>query len=343
MDARLSAAVTSAFILLHERGLIYRSNRLVNWSCALRTAISSIEVDHMELPGPTPLRVPGYDDKVEFGVLHSFAYQTDDGSGDELVVATTRLETMLGDTAVAVHPADPRYSHLHGRTLRHPFIPERTVRVVTDDKLVDMSFGTGAVKVTPAHDPNDFECGLRHGLPSINIFTDDGLINANGGQFAGQRRFDCRAALITALTERGLYRGKSGNAMSLGICSRSKDVVEPVLRPQWWVDCASMAARAVDKVRTEELRIVPAAFDKVWFQWLENIQDWSAAAAPAVHRHPRALIARHSQCRPAAATVSAPHGRVGVVTAAAQPGCSRRTELEDSHRITQARSLQRSS
>ena len=277
MDDNLSRAVQHAFITLHQRGLIYRSNRLVNWSCALRTAISSIEVDHMELDGPTPIKVPNYPQPVEFGVIHSFAYKLADDPSTEVVVATTRIETMLGDVAVAVHPSDARYSALHGRLLVHPFIEGRQVRVVADGKLVDMAFGTGAVKVTPAHDPNDFECGTRHGLPAINIFTDDGLINDNGGSlFAGMMRFDARLAVIQQLTALGLYRGKAANKMSLGVCSRSKDIVEPVVRPQWWVNCQSMAARAVDKVRSEELRIVPAMFEKVWYQWLENIQDWSA-------------------------------------------------------------------
>ena len=280
MDDNLSRAVQHAFITLHERGLIYRSNRLVNWSCALRTAISSIEVDHMELEQPTMVKVPNYAQPIEFGVIHSFAYKVaGGGSNDEVVVATTRIETMLGDVAVAVHPDDDRYKALHGKLLVHPFIEGRQVRIVTDGKLVDMAFGTGAVKVTPAHDPNDFECGVRNGLAAINIFTDDGLINDHGGRFVGMKRFDARQAVIEQLTALGLYRGKAANKMSLGVCSRSKDIVEPVVRPQWWVNCQSMAARAVEKVKREELRIVPAMFEKVWYQWLDNIQDWSAAHA----------------------------------------------------------------
>ena len=298
MDDNLSRAVQHAFITLHERGLIYRSNRLVNWSCALRTAISSIEVDHMDLQQPTLVKVPNYTNPIEFGVIHSFAYKViDDPNNTEVVVATTRIETMLGDTAVAVHPDDTRYTALHGKLLAHPFIPSRVVRIVTDGKLVDMAFGTGAVKVTPAHDPNDFDCGVRHNLQVINIFTDDGLINENGGDFfEGMKRFDARASIIDKLTELGLYRGKAVNAMSLGICSRSKDIVEPVVRPQWWVNCQSMAARAVEKVKRDELKIVPAMFEKVWYQWLENIQDWSATHSNLSHTrvHARVLIARQS-------------------------------------------------
>ena len=246
----------------------------------------------MELEQPTLVKVPNYAQPIEFGVIHSFAYKVAGGGpNDEVVVATTRIETMLGDVAVAVHPNDERYKPLHGKTLVHPFIDGRTVRIVTDGKLVDMAFGTGAVKVTPAHDPNDFDCGVRNGLAVINIFTDDGLINDNGGQqFAGMKRFDARQAVIERLTALGLYRGKAANKMSLGVCSRSKDIVEPVVRPQWWVNCQSMAARAVEKVKTEELRIVPAMFEKVWYQWLENIQDWSAALSHIIHTHSLSLL-----------------------------------------------------
>jgi valyl-tRNA synthetase len=236
MDAARSAAVEEAFLRLHDRGLIRRANRIVNWSCALRSAISNIEVDQRELDGPTLLRVPQHEKPVEFGVIHSFAYPLADGSG-ELVVATTRMETMLGDTAVAVHPDDVRYKHLHGKLLRHPFIPARVLRVIADGELVDMAFGTGAVKVTPAHDPNDFKCGERNGLECINIFHDDGRINHNGGDFDGCKRFEARETIIQQLTAMGLYRGKASNKMTLGVCSRSKDIIEPVVRPQWWVMC----------------------------------------------------------------------------------------------------------
>ena len=161
MDAMLSEAVQEAFIQLHAKGLIYRENRLVNWCCALKTAISDIEVDYLELTGRTQLKVPGHSEPVEFGVITSFGYPLDGGDG-EIVVATTRPETMLGDTAVAVHPEDTRYTHLHGRHVVHPF-SGRKIPIITDAELVDMSFGTGAVKITPAHDPNDFATGKRHG------------------------------------------------------------------------------------------------------------------------------------------------------------------------------------
>ena len=237
MDAMCSAAVQEAFARLHEGKLIYRDNRLVNWCCALKTAISDIEVDFLELTGSTMVRVPGYTTDTEFGVITSFAYPLEDGTG-EIVVATTRRvnasvpvasagpslaparprlaarasspapllsplrpETMLGDTAVAVHPDDPRYSALVGKFLLHPFNGRR-IPIIADGVLVDMAFGTGAVKVTPAHDPNDFATGKRHSLEFISIFGEDGLINGAGAPFAGMPRFDARVAVLEALQAR---------------------------------------------------------------------------------------------------------------------------------------------
>ena len=273
MDAMLSEAVQEAFVQLHAKGLIYRENRLVNWCCALKTAISDIEVDYQELTGRTMLKVPGHTEPVEFGVITSFGYPLDGGDG-EIVVATTRPETMLGDTAVAVHPDDPRYTHLHGRSVVHPF-SGRKIPIITDAELVDMSFGTGAVKITPAHDPNDFATGKRHGLQFINIFTEDGRINEQGGsQFGGLLRFQARTAVVAALQEKGLLRGVADNPMRLGLCSRSKDVIEPVMKPQWWVSCASMAASAAEAARNGDLQILPPEQNATWFRWLDGIRDW---------------------------------------------------------------------
>lgn len=191
MDEVRTKAVTEAFVRMYDKGIVFRANRLVNWSVKLQTAISDLEVDHMEIDKKTKLTVPGYERKVEFGVLHKFAYLLEDGS-DKIIVATTRLETMLGDTAVAVHPKDERYTKFHGKYLIHPF-NKRKLPIVLDDVLVNMEFGTGAVKITPAHDPNDFECGKKHKLEFINIFTEDGLINHQGGDiFKGMKRFDAR-------------------------------------------------------------------------------------------------------------------------------------------------------
>ena len=275
MDANLSRAVTEGFVRFHEDGLLYRDTRLVNWSCALRSAISDIEVDHIDLEGRTFLPVPGHkQDKYEFGMITSFAYKVDGGADDdELVVATTRLETMLGDTGVAVHPDDPRYKHLHGKFLKHPFV-DRKIPVILDGELVDMDFGTGAVKVTPAHDPNDYNCGKRNNLDFIKVLTEDGKIADNGGAYAGMMRYDARVKMEKDLEAMGLYRGKEVNKMRLGLCSRSGDIIEPMLTPQWYVNCSSMAARAVDAVRKGDLKIVPSMHEDTWYYWLENIRDW---------------------------------------------------------------------
>ena len=278
MDAQLSAAVVEAFVRLHERGLIYRDTKLVNWCPRLRTAISDIEVEYIDIEKRTRLPVPGHDagKTYEFGVLTSFAYKVKgSATGEEIVVATTRPETMLGDVAVAVHPDDARYTHLHGAELVHPFFPERRVVVITDGELVDMAFGTGAVKITPAHDPNDYKCGKRHGLPFITVFTEDGRISEAGGPaFAGMMRFDARVAVVKALEEAGLARGKTDNKMRLGLCSRSGDVIEPLIKPQWYVKCDGMAKAAADAVRGGELKIEPDIHKPTWFGWLDNIQDW---------------------------------------------------------------------
>ncbi|KAJ8759608.1 hypothetical protein K2173_008789 [Erythroxylum novogranatense] len=276
MDEKRSKAVIEEFVRLYKEGLIYRDLRLVNWDCTLRTAISDIEVDYMDIKEKTKLKVPGYEKPVEFGVLTSFAYPLEGGLG-EIVVATTRVETMLGDTAVAIHPDDQRYAHLHGKYAVHPF-NGRKLPIICDSILVDPSFGTGAVKITPAHDPNDFEVGKRHNLEFINIFSDDGKINGNGGsEFTGMPRFTAREALTEALQKKGLYRGAKNNEMRLGLCSRSNEVVEPMIKPQWFVDCGSMAKQALDAATADEiprLEFIPKQYLAEWKRWLENIRDW---------------------------------------------------------------------
>ncbi|XP_012218114.1 valine--tRNA ligase [Linepithema humile] len=271
MDPKLCRAVTEAFVRLHDEGIIYRSNRLVNWSCALKSAISDIEVDKMELSGRILLSIPGYENKVEFGVLVSFAYQVID-SEDKIIVATTRIETMLGDTAVAVHPSDSRYKQYIGKYVQHPFC-NRLIPVVADE-FVDIEFGTGAVKITPAHDPNDYEVGKRHNLPFINIFDDDGNIIGNYEKFTGMKRFEARVAIIKELTERNLLIAIKDNPMVIPICSRSKDVVEPLMKPQWYVKCDEMAAQAREAVNSGALKIIPEQFKKTWYIWMDGIRDW---------------------------------------------------------------------
>lgn len=271
MDPMLCRAVVEAFVRLHQDGTIYRSTRLVNWSCTLKSAISDIEVDKRELTGRTLLAVPGYADKVEFGVLVSFAYKVVD-SDQEVIVSTTRVETMLGDTAVAVHPNDSRYANLVGKTVQHPF-SDRKLPIIADD-FVDMAFGTGAVKITPAHDPTDYDVGKRHNLPMLVIFDDDGVIVGDCAQFVGMKRFDARRAVLEALQTADLYRGTVDNPMAVPICSRSKDVVEPMLKPQWYVRCDQMAADAAEAVRAGRLQIIPEVQQKTWFNWMDNIRDW---------------------------------------------------------------------
>ncbi|XP_060519557.1 valine--tRNA ligase [Cylas formicarius] len=271
MDPKMSRAVMEAFIRLHENGTIYRSNRLVNWSCSLKSAISDIEVDKVELPGRTLLSVPGYNEKVEFGVLVHFAYQVE-GSNEKLVVATTRVETMLGDTAVAVHPKDDRYKHLHGKFVIHPFC-DRKLPIIVDD-FVELDFGTGVVKITPAHDPNDYEVGKRHNLDFITIFDDEGNVVGNCSKFVGMKRFNARKQILEDLKQLGLYVETKDNPMVVPICNRSKDIIEPMLKPQWYVDCSEMAQKASKAVEDKELRIIPEQHVKTWHHWMDGIRDW---------------------------------------------------------------------
>ncbi|KAF0913119.1 hypothetical protein E2562_020255 [Oryza meyeriana var. granulata] len=273
MDKPRSKAVTEAFVRLYKQGLIYRDYRPVNWDCTLRTAISDVEVDYLEIKEETMLKVPGYNTTVQFGVLISFAYPLEEGLG-EITVATTRIETMLGDTAIAVHPEDDRYKHLHGRYAIHPF-NGRKLKIICDAELVNPTFGTGAVKITPAHDPNDFEVGKRHNLEFISIFTDDGKINSNGGaQFEGMPRFTARVAVIEALKAKGLYKETKKNEMILGVCSRTNDVVEPMIKPQWFVNCNTMGKAGIDAVRSKRIEIIPQQYEQDWYRWLANIRDW---------------------------------------------------------------------
>uniref|UniRef100_A0A8C2KLS9 Valine--tRNA ligase n=1 Tax=Cyprinus carpio TaxID=7962 RepID=A0A8C2KLS9_CYPCA len=237
---------------------------------------SGMEMDQVrsylhELTGRTLLPVPGYYEKVEFGVLVSFSYKVE-GSDEEVVVATTRIETMLGDTAVAVHPNDSRYQHLKGKMVVHPFC-DRKMPIVFDD-FVDMSFGTGAVKITPAHDHNDYEVGERHKLPFINILDENGLLINVPPPFLGMKRFEARKAVLQALKDLGQFKEVRDNPMVVPVCSRSKDIVEPLLKPQWYVDCREMGKQAADVVRNGELKIIPDHHLKTWFNWMDNIRDW---------------------------------------------------------------------
>ena len=218
MDENLSAAVVETFVRLHEEGLIYRAQKLVNWCTTLNTALSNLEVDNKELEGRTLLSVPGYERKVEFGVLTYFKYPID-GSEESVEVATTRPETMLGDSGIAVNPKDARFTHLIGKKVRHPFV-SRLIPIFGDE-YVDVEFGTGAVKITPAHDPNDFALGQKHSLDFINILNDNGTLNQNAGSdFTGMKRFDARYEVIKRLKDKGLYVKSEDNPMKVPMCSR---------------------------------------------------------------------------------------------------------------------------
>lgn len=274
MDDTRSKAVEEAFIRLFEKGTLYRDKRLVHWCCTLKTAISDAEVEEITINEPKNIKVPGYTKEVEFGVLIDFAYKLKEDPTREIIVSTTRIETMLGDVAVAVHPKDDRYKDLHGKKLIHPFFPEREVVIVTDDVLVDMSFGTGAVKITPAHDYNDFECGKRNNLPMINIMDDFGCINQNGGIFAGQKRYECRVKIQEELKKLGLLRDKKPNKMVLGTCSKTGDIIEPMIKPQWWINCKGVAKRGLEDVKSGKLKIIPDFQIQTWNSFLEEIRDW---------------------------------------------------------------------
>jgi valyl-tRNA synthetase len=255
LDEMLSRAVKQAFVSLYRDDLIYRAHRLINWCPRCLTALSDLEVVHKEIDGG----------------MWDFAYPLVEGG--EVVVSTTRPETMLGDTAVAVHPEDERYRHLVGKLIRHPLL-DRTFPVIADAILVDPKFGTGAVKVTPAHDPNDFATGDRHALEKINILNEDGTINSSGGPFAGQDRFTARKTVLAALAEKGLRRGEKTHRHAVGHCQRCDTVVEPYLSRQWFCSMRGMAERALAAVRSGEVKLTPDFWVATYENWLENILDW---------------------------------------------------------------------
>jgi valyl-tRNA synthetase len=258
MEPEYSRAVIEAFVRLHEEGLIYRDHRLINWCVSCRTALSDLEVEH---------------DEGAQGELYEFAYPLADGTG-EVVVATTRPETMLGDTAVAVHPDDPRHQAKIGKVIKHPFTG-REFSVIADPVLVDPKFGTGAVKVTPAHDPNDFECGKRHNLPFISIFDDKGVVTAEGGpEFVGLDRFKARTKVKEELEKLGLARGSKKHVHSVGHCQRCHTVVEPMMSTQWFVKMEPLAKPAIEAVEQGKTKFVPETWTKTFFHWMNNIRDW---------------------------------------------------------------------
>jgi len=260
LEPEMSAAVTEAFVTLHERGLIYKGDYMVNWSPHLQTAVSDLEVEYSE----------------EEGKLYYFKYMLADpaegGGADHLPVATTRPETILGDTAVCVHPEDPRYKHLIGKTVVVP-TQGREIPIIADE-YVDMEFGTGALKITPGHDPNDYELGKKHALPTINIMNRDASINEAGGPYAGLDRFECRERLWADMGAAGLVLKADPHTQRVPRSQRGGEVIEPMVSTQWFCRMGGMAEKSLEAVRSGEIKIIPERFEKTWYNWLENIHDW---------------------------------------------------------------------
>ena len=255
MDEGLSRAVREVFVSLYEQGLIYRDYYIINWCPRCQTALADLEVEH--------------EDKK--GHLYYVRYQVE-GSDEALTVATTRPETIFGDTAVAVNPEDARFTRLIGKKVRVP-LTDRWVPVIAD-AYVDMEFGTGALKVTPAHDPNDFKLGQTHGLPSLKCLDDGGLMTEAAGRYAGQDRFECRQNMLPELEEKGLLDKQEPITHAVGVCYRCKTVVEPNLSRQWFVKTETLAARAAEAVRGGETKFVPKNWENTYFHWMDNIRDW---------------------------------------------------------------------
>ena len=254
MDERLSLAVREAFVRLHEQGLIYRGAYIVNWCPRCQTALSDLEVIHEE----------------QTGKLYAIRYPLADGSG-AITIATTRPETMLGDVAVAVHPTDVRYAHLHGKMLRLP-LTGREIPIVADE-WANPEFGTGAVKVTPAHDPNDFAIGQRHHLPSISILDDTAHITI-AGAYAGLDRYEARKRILADLEAQGLLESVKDHNNALGKCDRCRTVVEPRLSTQWFLKIQPLADKAIEAVEQGHIRFTPEQYKKTYFEWMRNIHDW---------------------------------------------------------------------
>jgi valyl-tRNA synthetase len=258
MDPGPARAVRYAFKHLYDKGLIYRGERLISWCPRCGTALSDLEVKHRE----------------EQSFLWHLAYPVD-GTDERIVVATTRPETMLGDTAVAVHPEDPRYTHLIGKLIHLP-LTERTIPIVADEH-VDMAFGSGAVKVTPAHDPNDFEIGKRHDLPFLTVMNLNGTMNEVAGAFAGMKIADARKAVVAALDELGFLVKTEPHTHSVGHCDRCDTIVEPMISMQWFVSMRQLADPAFEAAQDGRLTFVPERFKGVYDNWLENIHDWTVS------------------------------------------------------------------
>ena len=255
MDEGCSKAVREVFVSLYEKGLIYKGSRIINWCPHCVTALSDAEVEYVDKPGH----------------LWHIRYPLTDGSGD-VVVATTRPETMLGDTGVCVNPNDPRYTHIVGKTVTLPLV-NKQIPIVADD-YAEMDFGTGCVKMTPAHDPNDFEVGLRHNLEVIRVLDDNGVINAYGGKYEGLDRYEARKKIVSDLQEQGYLVKIDDHAHNVGTCYRCHNDVEPIISAQWFVKMKPLAEEAIRVVKEGETKFVPERFSKTYLNWMENVRDW---------------------------------------------------------------------
>ncbi|MBD5638967.1 valine--tRNA ligase [Clostridium botulinum] len=255
MDEQLDKAVKHFFVKLYNEGLIYQGNRITNWCPKCKTALSDAEIEYSEHEG--------HFWHVKYPVV---------GSDEYLEIATTRPETMLGDTAVAVNPKDERYAHLVGKTLMLPLV-NREIPIVADD-YVDIEFGTGAVKITPAHDPNDYQVGKRHNLPEINVMFDDGRINYEETRYHGMDRYEARKAIVEDLKNEGFLVKIKEHTHNVSCHDRCNTVIEPIISKQWFVKMEELAKPAIDVVKNKKVKFVPERFDKTYFNWMENIQDW---------------------------------------------------------------------
>ncbi len=261
MDEGCNKAVTEVFCKMHEKGWIYKGSRIINWCPVCNTSISDAEVEYEE----------------QAGHLWHIKYPLVDENGEPsktefLTFATTRPETMLGDTAVAVNPKDERYTHLHGKSLWLPIV-NKAIPVV-EDEYVDMEFGTGVVKITPAHDPNDFEVGKRHNLPEINIMNDNATINKNGGKYEGMDRYEARKAIVAELESQGLLVKIEDYSHNVGTHDRCKTTIEPLIKKQWFVKMDKLIKPAVEAVKSGDIELIPKRMEKTYFNWTDNIRDW---------------------------------------------------------------------
>ena len=255
LDEGCSQAVKEVFVNLYNKGLIYQGERIINWCPHCMTSISDAEVEYEE----------------QAGHFWHLRYPLSDGSG-EVILATTRPETMLGDTAVAVNPKDERYQKLIGKTVILPLV-NREIPIVGDD-YVDMEFGTGVVKITPAHDPNDYEVGRRHDLPILKVMNDDATMTAACGKYAGMERYEARKAIVKDLEEQGYLLKVEDHTHNVGTCYRCGTTVEPMVSKQWFVKMEPLAKPAIDVVRNGQIKLIPERMDKTYYNWMENIKDW---------------------------------------------------------------------